>query len=67
MIPPLTEMLIITVTKALDCKARLLSPEAAIVIPAQGKYTGTIGCLGNLPGEKVFMGNKHRRKRRVKV
>lgn len=42
MIPPLTEIHIIRVTKALDCKAGSLSPGATIVMPAQGKYTGMI-------------------------
>lgn len=64
MIPPLTEILIIRVTIALDCKAGALSPEATIVTPAQGKYAGMIAFSGRLPGRNMFMGNKHQRKGR---
>ena len=67
MIPPFTEILIIRVTKALDCKAGSLSLEATIVIPAQGKYTGTIGFLGKLPGRNMFLSNKHQRKGKKEI
>lgn len=61
MIPPLTEILVLRVTKALDCKTGSLSPGATIMIPAQGKYRGMIGFLGKLPGRNMFMGNTCRK------
>lgn len=67
MIPPLTEILIIQVAKALGCKAGSLSSEAAIVIPAQGKYTGMIGFLGKLPGRNMSLDKKHQKKGREEV
>lgn len=67
MIPPLTEIHIIGVTKALDCKAGSLSPRATIVMSAQGKYTGMIGFLGKLPGRHMLMGNTYQRKGRENV
>lgn len=64
---PLTEILIVRVTKALDGKGGSLSLGATIVIPAQGKCRGKMGFVGKVPGRNVFMGKTHQRKGRKDV